>query len=180
MLQLIIGQNEYYDEERNLFITPKPVTVRLEHSLKSLAKWESKWKKAFLSKKPMTQEENIDYIRCMEVTGQIDPKTFDYLTSDQLKEVNEYINDKMTATTINRRGPKKPSNETITAEVIYFWMIQHGIPPEYEKWHLNRLLTLIEVCSIKGGPQKKMGMKEQMAEQRAINAARRAKHHTKG
>lgn len=180
MLQLSIGQSEYYDEKRNLFITPKPVTVRLEHSLKSLAKWESKWKKPFLSKKEITREESIDYIRCMEVTGQIDQSIFDYLTNEQLNQVDEYINDKMTATTINRRGPQKKSNEIITAEIIYFWMIQNGIPPEYERWHLNRLLTLIEVCSIKGGPQKKMSAKEQMAQQRALNSARRAKHHTKG
>lgn len=180
MLQLSIGQTEYYDEEKEQFIQIKPTTVRLEHSLKSLAKWESKWKKPFLSNKKITREESIDYIRCMEVTGQIDEKIFNYLTSEQLNQVDEYINDKMTATTINRKGPQKPSREIITAEIIYFWMIQNGIPPEYEKWHLNRLLTLIEVCSIKGGPQKKMGMKEQMAQQRALNAARRAKHHTKG
>lgn len=116
----------------------------------------------------------------METTGQVDLTVFDYLTTDHFKQVDEYINDKMTATTINKRGPQKPSREIITAEVIYFWMIQQGIPPEYDKWHLNRLLTLIEVCSIKGGPQKKMSMKEQMAQQRAINSARRAKHHTKG
>lgn len=180
MLQLVIGQGEYYDEEQERFVKGKLTNVRLEHSLKSVAKWESKWKKSFLSNKELTQEEAIDYIRCMEVTGLIDPKVFDYMTPDQHKQVNEYINDKMTATTINRRGPKKPSREIITAEVIYFWMIQNGIPPEYDKWHLNRLLTLIEVCCIKGGPQKKMSQKDQMAQQRAINAARRAKYNTRG
>lgn len=180
MIQLTIGEGEYYDEEKEHFVTVKPVTVRLEHSLKSLAKWESKWKKPFLSDKPVTREEGIDYIRCMEVTGQVDPSIFQYVTQEQQDKVNEYINDKMTATTINRRGPQKKSREIITAEIIYFWMIQHGIPPEYERWHLNRLLTLIEVCSVKGGPQKKMSPKEQMAEQRAINAARKAKYKTKG
>lgn len=180
MLQLTVGQDEYYDAQQERFIKIKPTVVRLEHSLKSLAKWESKWKKPFLSKQNKTKEESIDYIRCMETTGSIDLKIFDYLTSDQLQQVDDYINDKMTATTINKKGPQKPSREIVTAEVIYFWMIQHGIPPEYEKWHLNRLLTLIEVCSIKGGPNKKMSMKEQMAEQRALNAARRAKHKTTG
>lgn len=180
MLQLVIGQGEYFDQKEQRFITQKPTTVRLEHSLRSVAKWESKWKKAFLSNKDKTQEESVDYVRCMEVTGQIDPKIFDYMTQDQHNQVNEYINDKMTATTINRRGPKKPSREIITAEIIYFWMIQNGIPPEYDKWHLNRLLTLIEVCSIKGGPQKKMSSKEQMAQQRALNAARRSQYKTKG
>lgn len=128
----------------------------------------------------MTKEENIDYIRCMEITGQVDPKIFDLLTQSQLEQISEYINDKMTATVINRRGPQKPSRETITSEVIYFWMIQYGIPPEYDKWHFSRLLSLIEVCSIKGGPQKKMSRQEQMAEQRAINASRKAKYKTRG
>lgn len=180
MLQLTVGQDEYYDARLERFVKIKPIVVRLEHSLKSLAKWESKWKKPFLSKNKITKEESIDYIRCMETTGSVDPEVFDYLTSDQLQQIDNYINDKMTATTINKRGPQKPSREIVTAEVIYFWMIQHGIPPEYEKWHLNRLLTLIEVCSIKGGPNKKMSMKDQMAEQRALNAARKAKHKTRG
>lgn len=182
MLRLTIGQGEYFDPKEERFITIKPVNVRLEHSLRSVAKWESKWKTSFLSKKQLTREENIDYIRCMEMTGLIDPKIFDYLTPEQHNQINEYINDKMTATVINRRGPQGRSrkHETITAEVIYFWMIQNGIPPEYDKWHLNRLLTLIEVCVIKGGPQKKMSMKEQMAQQRAINSARKAQYKTKG
>lgn len=180
MLQLTIGGGESFDEKESRFIPNPSKTIKLEHSLKAVAKWESKWKRAFLSKKPMTQEENIDYIRCMEVTGQVDPKIFDLLTQDQMIQIGEYINDKMTATVINRRGPQKPNRETITSEVIYFWMIQHGIPPEYDKWHLNRLLTLIEVCSVKGGPQKKMSRQEQMAEQRALNNARRAKYKTRG
>lgn len=180
MLQIAIGGGDYFDEKESRFIPRPSKIVKLEHSLKSVAKWESKWKVSFLSTKELTQEQNIDYIHCMETSGQIDPKVFDFLTPDQLKTINEYINDKMTATTINRRGPQKPSREIITSEVIYYWMIQYGIPPEYERWHLNRLLTLIEVCSVKGGPQKKMSRKEQMAEQRALNATRKAKHKTKG
>lgn len=180
MLQISIGQDEYFDENEQRFIKIKPVTVRLEHSLKSLSKWESKWKKPFLSKKGITKEESIDYIRCMETTGLVDPKIFDYITSEQQSQIDDYINDKMTATIVNHKGPQKPSREIITAEIIYFWMIQHGIPFECEKWHLNKLLMLIEVCNVKGGPNKKMSMKDQMAEQRALNAARRAKHKTKG
>lgn len=180
MLQLKIGQGEYFDPKEERFIAIKPVNVRLEHSLKSVAKWESKWKKPFLSTKQLTQEEAVDYVRCMEMTGLIDPKVFDYLTPEQHNQINEYINDKMTATTITRRGPNKPNRDKITAEIVYFWMIQNGIPPEYDKWHLNRLLTLIEVCTIKGGPQKKMSPKEQMAQQRAINQARKAQYKTKG
>lgn len=180
MLELTIGQGEYYDEREERFITVAPKKVKLEHSLRSVAKWESKWKKPFLSKREVTRNETIEYARCMEITGNVDPEIFDYMTNEQLTQIEQYINDSMTATTINRRGPQKKSRKIITAEIIYFWMIQQGIPPEYDKWHLNRLLTLIEVCAIEGGPQKKMSMKDQMAEQRAINAARQAKYKTKG
>lgn len=171
---------EYFDEKESRFIQKKPTVVKLEHSLKAISKWESKWKKPFLSNKEVTREQTIDYIRCMEITNQVDSDIFNYVTPAQIEQVDAYIQDAMTATTINRKGPQRPSREVITSEVIYFWMIQHGIPPEYDKWHLNRLLTLIEVCSIKGGPQQKMGRKEQMAQQRALNAARQAKYKTKG
>lgn len=180
MLEIEIGGGERFDERESKFIPLPSKKVRLEHSLKSLAKWESKWKKPFLSKDKITREETIDYIRCMEVTGQVDPTLFDLMTPKQIEAIDAYINDKMTATTINRRGPQKRSNEIVTSEIIYFWMIQHGIPPEYDKWHLNRLLTLIEVCGVKGNPGKKMGRQEQMSQQRALNAARRAKLNSKG
>lgn len=177
---LELGGREYFDEKESRFIQKKPTVVKLEHSLKAISKWESKWKKPFLSNKEVTREQTIDYIRCMEITNQVDSDIFNYMTPAQIEQVDAYIQDAMTATTINRKGPQRPSREVITSEVIYFWMIQHGIPPEYDKWHLNRLLTLIEVCSIKGGPQQKMGRKEQMAQQRALNAARQAKYKTKG
>lgn len=180
MLVLELGGREYFDEKESRFIQKKPTVVKLEHSLKAISKWESKWKKPFLSNKEVTREQTIDYIRCMEITNMVDPDIFNYVTPTQIEQVDAYIRDEMTATTINRRGPQRPSREIITSEVIYFWMIQHGIPPEYDKWHLNRLLTLIEVCIIKGGPQQKMGRKEQMAQQRALNAARQAKYKTKG
>lgn len=152
----------------------------LEHSLKSLARWESKWNVPFLSDKEKSKEQTLDYINCMSVNQDIDPAILGRITQKELKIVTEYINAKMTATTINHRKPPRPTKEIITAEIIYWWMIQYGIPAEYEKWHLARLLMLIEVCSVKSGPQQKMGMKEQMAQQRALNKARQAQYKTRG
>lgn len=180
MLVLQIGGREYFNEAESRFIQLKQKTARLEHSLKSLARWESKWNVAFLSN-DKTREQTIDYYWCMEVTGTMSREDFLYLTPEQEKEIQNYIAAPMTATTINRRGPKKPpSKKIVTAEVIYYWMLQYGIPFECEKWHLNQLLTLIEVCNVEGGPQQKMGMREQMAQQRAINAARKSKYKTRG
>lgn len=180
MLVLQIGGREYFNEAESRFIQLKQKTVRLEHSLKSLARWESKWNVAFLSN-DKTREQTIDYYWCMEVTGTMSREDFLYLTPEQEKKIQEYIGAPMTATTINRRGPKRGlSKKIVTAEVIYYWMLQYGIPFECEKWHLNQLLTLIEVCNVEGGPQQKMGMREQMAQQRALNAARRSKYKTRG
>lgn len=184
MLTIKLPEREGFDERTGRFVKTAPaVTLKLEHSLKSVARWESKWNTSFLSSTNMTHEQSIDYIRCMSVYGDdIKPEVFENLTNEDLKKINDYIDAPMTATKISHLGPKKPpSREIITAEVIYWWMIQAGIPFDpCEKWHLKRLLTLIEVCSVKSGPQKKMGRKEQMAQQRALNEARRAKLHTRG
>lgn len=181
MLLLEVGTEEFFDEREQRFISPSPTILRLEHSLRAVSKWESKWNKPFISDETKTWEETVDYVRCMEMTGNVKPEVYKLLTKSDIEKVNEYIAAKMTATTINRRGPQKPNREKITSELIYFWMVQYGIPFDpCDKWHLNRLLMLIEVASVKTGPQKKMSHKEQMAQQRALNASRQAKLHTRG
>lgn len=180
MLTLEIGGREYYDEKTGIIRKIPKRKLRLEHSLRSLARWESKWNVEFLGNKPKTREQSLDYIACMVTDGQDISEYLPCITNAQMTQVNEYISAKMTATKITYLKPRKRSREIITAEVIYYWMIQLGIPSEYDKWHLNRLLMLIEVCNSKSGPQQKMSRKEQMAQQRAINAARCAKLHTRG
>lgn len=181
MLTLQLSDFEYYDETEGMFKVRKGRKLYFEHSLISISKWESKWKTAFVSDKDKTREQTLDYIRCMCTNAPDDPLLFQSLTNAEIQTVNDYINDSMTATTISRRGPKRPSREIITSELVYWWMIQYGIPFDpCEKWHFNRLMTLIEVASVKGGPQQKMGKKEQMAQQRMLNASRRAKLNTKG
>lgn len=180
MLEILVPSTEMYDEVNNEFIVIKEQTLRLEHSLVSLSKWESKWHKSFISKEGKTAEETIDYIRCMTITQNVDPKVYLCLTQENIDTVNKYIDDPMTATTINRNGNKKVNRERITSELVYYWMISLGIPVEFQKWHLNRLLTLIEVCSIKNSPPQKMSKQEIMNRNRALNAANRKKFNTKG
>ena len=187
MLQITISEKpdmEYYDESKGEFINlkgHKAFTLQLEHSLISLSKWESKWKKPFLNEKaPMTSEELLDYIRCMTINGSTDPDAYRYISKDELKKIQEYIADPYTATTINYRKNIPHRKETITSELIYYWMIECGIPHEYEKWHLNRLLTLIKVCSIKQGPEQKMSRQSIYAQNKALNDARRARMHSRG
>ena len=172
MLELVISQPEQYDEEKEMFIEPKVHILKLEHSLVSLSKWESKWCKPFLVKKAKTVEEWVDYIRCMTVTQNVDPDAYRFLTNEHFRQVNAYMNAPMTATTVPK-DKRSPNREIVTAELIYYWMITLHIPPEYQKWHLNRLLTLINVCDFKNTPPKKMSKSELFAHHRAVNAARR-------
>ena len=158
----------------------KAQTLQLEHSLISISKWESKWNKAFLSKNEKTYEETVDYIKCMTITQNVDPSVYLRLTNENIEQINQYIDAPMTATYFMEDDDKKPSRETITAELIYYWMIALNIPFECQKWHLNRLLTLVKVCNIKNAPPKKRSKGDIMRRNAKLNAARRAKHHTRG
>lgn len=178
MLELSVSGKEFYDEKKNEFVTIKPTKLLLEHSLISLSKWESKWKKPFLSSEKNIPEV-VDYIRCMTLTQCVPQEVYGSLSEDNIKEVVRYIEDPMTATKIKRK-PSGPKGEVVTAELIYYWMVTLGIPFECQKWHLNKLLTLIEVCSIKSQPSKKMSKNEILKQNRELNAARRAKYKTKG
>lgn len=179
MLKIVIPGIELYDEEKEEFITTKPQTLHLEHSLVSLAKWESKWNKPFLTKDNKTYEETIDYIKCMTITQNVSDDTYRLLTSENIQQINEYINLPMTATTFSNQK-KTPSKEVVTAEIIYYWMISLNIPFECQKWHLNRLLTLINVCNIKNQPKKKMSKRDILNRNKALNKARREALNTKG
>jgi len=180
MLRITIPAVEQWDEAKQEFIYTKEQTLSLEHSLVSLSKWESKWCKAFLTKQEKTFEETLDYIKCMTLTQNVDPEVYNYLTNGNIKEINEYIEAPMTATYFSDEKTSKTSREQVTAELIYYWMIALNIPFECQKWHLNRLLTLIKVCNIKNQPPKKRSKKDIMSRNAALNAARRKRLNTKG
>lgn len=181
MLQITVPISpEGWDEERQEFVDPQVKTLQLEHSLVSISKWESKWHKAFLSKKDKTEEEIFDYIKCMTLTQNVDPSVYDHLTVDNVNQIKAYIEDPMTATVINTNSSDKSNKETVTSELIYYWMIALNIPSEYQKWHINRLLKLIEVCNIKNSPPKKRSKSDIMRSNAALNAARRKQLGTRG
>lgn len=179
MLTITIPSRDFYDERTNTFMTIKGATLTLEHSLVSVSKWESKWHKPFMSKVDKTREELIDYVRCMTVSQNINPDVYQLLTNDNIEAINNYINDSKTATTFSSE-PKSGGNEIITSEIIYYWMIALQIPVEFQKWHLNRLLTLIRVCNVKNAPAKKRSQRDIINSHRAINEANKKRFHTKG
>lgn len=180
MLRIQIPKQDLFNEETSEFIVINSQAIQLEHSLVSLSKWESTWCKPFLGKEDKTDEETIDYIRCMTVTPNVKPEAYQSFTSEIFKQIEVYINAPMTATWFSDKKKGPIARETVTAELIYYWMISLNIPFDCQKWHLNRLLTLIRVCNIKNQPEKKQGRKEMLSNRASLNAARRAKYGTRG
>lgn len=181
MLYLTISAGEAWDESKDEFVYVKEQTLQLEHSLVSLSKWESKWNKAFLSKKEKTAEETLDYIRCMTITQNVKPEVYNFLTNEHMKQIKDYIDAPMTATTFYEdSGKGSGGREVVTAELIYWWMLSLNIPMKCEKWHLNRLITLIRVTSIKNSPPKKMNKRQIMSRNKALNEARKQQLNTTG
>lgn len=190
MLELTISAKNAFSNKQNKFLKTKETTIRLEHSLVSLSKWESKYQKPFISQEQKTREEILDYIKFMTITQNVDPLVIELLNETELKAINDYISAPMTATKFyENKGPEGQGSpirkkEVITSELIYYWMISFQIPFEFEKWHLNRLLTLIRVCSIKekqsNGKGSKMSKRDILAQNKAINAARKQKYNTHG
>ena len=180
MLKITIPAAEIYDEVKGEFVFLKEQTLQLEHSLVSLSKWESKWCKGFFSKQEKTYEETLDYIKCMTLTQNVNPDVYSRLTRKNVEEINEYISAPMTATYFSEDRNSKQNREVVTSELIYYWMIALNIPFECQKWHLNRLLTLVRVCNIKNQPPKKMSRRDIMSRNAALNAARRKQFNTNG
>lgn len=180
MLKIVIPGSDFFDERTEEFITTEATMVTLEHSLLSLSKWESKWRKPFLGSADKTAEECIDYVRCMTLESGIDPLVYRNISDSLFKQINDYIEEPMTATTIRETFGRKGSRQIITNELIYYWMTALGIPFECEKWHLNRLLMLVRVCNEKNAPQKKMSKRDIFSQNRALNAARKSQLGTRG
>ncbi len=182
MLQVVVPGGEFYDERSGEFVTTKSQVLQLEHSLVSISKWESKWKKPFISKDEKSDTEWIDYIRCMTLTQNVNPLIYYNIPTNVLKKIFDYINDPMSATTITEiKVPGQArKKEVITSELIYYWMVAMQIPFECQKWPLNRLITLIRICEIKNTPPKKMSKSQILSRNAALNAARRSSLGTKG
>jgi len=179
MLKIIVPAIEKWDEDRQEFLSTKETELCLEHSLVSVSKWESKWHKYFIGNNNLTSEMLIDYIRCMTMTQNVDPDIFYAIDEETMTKIKDYISDSQTATWFSENNDKH-GRDIITSEIIYYWMIALQIPFECQKWHLNRLLTLIRVCNEKNQPEKKMSQSEVMRRNREINEARRRALKTRG
>ena len=179
-IKITIPRQELFNEATGEFITINETSLILEHSLVSISKWESKWHIPYLNNTNKTVEQATDYLRCMTITQNVDPEIYKHIPDKELLRIKDYIEDPMTATTITRPEGRSKSMKIITSEVLYFYMVSYNIPVEFERWHLNRLLTLIDVCNEENKPKKKMSTAQVMSRNAQLNAARRAMYNTKG
>lgn len=183
MLTLAVEKKELYDEANECFVEVPACTLQFEHSLLAVSKWESKYQTPFLDqgKNERTTEQVLFYIRCMILTQGYDERVLDYLTPNEITQINEYINSKESATTFSELPKNGPTRgEIITSELIYYWMVAYTIPFECETWNLNRLFSLIKIYNIKNSPQKKMPRHAIAARNRELNNARREALQTSG
>lgn len=179
MLEITVPANEIYHPGECRFIKIPTCVLTLEHSLISVAKWEAKWHTPYLNAKKRTHEQDLDYIRCMAIGPIKNEYVFSVLSPENIEQIQTYMDDTMTATTFSKDS-RPPSRKIVTAEVLYSRMFANHIPMECQKWHLNRLITLIKVCESNNGPQQKMTKRETATHYAEQNALRKAKYNTKG
>lgn len=183
MLEITVPGRELYFENTDTIEYFPEIKLKLEHSLLSISKWESKWKKPFLDNDvKRTREELCDYVRCMTITQSVPPITYSLLTPENMKAIEDYLEDSQTATWFSEEEKSKSkSSKKVTSELIYYWMSCHNLPFDVcEKWPLNRLITLIEVCNLENQPKKNMPKSAVHKQNRSLNAARRRKYNSKG
>ena len=180
MLELSVNGGELFDEGSYKIIRTRPIVLKLEHSLLSVSKWESKWQIPFLNNKEKTKEQFLDYVRCMTITQNVDPNVYIAMPQSDIQKVKEYIENPMSATWFSKQNDGKQSGRVITSELIYRWMAQLQIPFECDKWNFNRLLTLIRVCYAENTPKKKMGVNNVLKQNASLNKKRKQAMHTRG
>ncbi len=180
MLKITVVTDEIFDDENQEFLPPVNVELNLEHSLVSISKWESIYLKPFLTEKDKTHEETLSYIKCMNVGCEVEDYVYSMIDKYDMERISKYIENPMTATTIKQDNKKGGMKEVITSEIIYYWMVSYNIPFECQYWHLNRLITLVNVISIKNEPPKKMSKKDIAARNTALNASRKKQLNNNG
>ena len=170
MLRIVIDGEEEWDSENEEFVYPNRVVIKLEHSLVSLSKWESRFEKPFLSEDSKTTEELAGYVECMILDTDEPEKFVSMLTQEHVDRIQTYIDSKQTATWFNEK-PSAPNRQVITNEVIYYWLFSAGLDISCQHWHLNRLFTQLRVHSAHNEKANNGGKKKRLTSDDARNRA---------
>ena len=184
MLELVLPETELFDEKNSKIIRLPKSTLRLEHSLLSLSKWESVWEVPFISREPKTREQLMSYIAIMSLDP-ISVEDLQRLESVHFETINEYLERKHSATWFSDTGSKGGTGRTITSELIYYWMTSYNVPFVCETWPLARLMNLIRIAQIKAeeadpNRKNKRPSSTMLSERAALNAKRREQLNSKG
>lgn len=155
------------------------VKLQFEHSLRSLSKWESKHRKAFLGSAEKLPSEMIDYFKCMLLSPDINPDTVYACSPEQLDRITNYINENQSASSVPHETQSR-NDEVVTSELIYFWMVGLKINWEAQDWHLSRLMMLIQITTHKQKPPKKQNPVQVMNDWRKENERRKQMLGTSG
>lgn len=180
MLRIVVPKDEWFNQEDQTFEIFDELELELEHSLISLSKWESKYKKPFLGPASKTPEEILNYVEAMIITPNYSKSIIFRFSQENIEQINDYIESTESATTFGTMPERKGRGEIITSELIYYWMVAFQIPFECQYWHLNRLFALIRICNIKNSKPKKVSRSELAQRNRELNEQRRAQFNTAG
>ena len=185
MLEIKVEETEIaidIDDKTKLIRVPSR-TLRLEHSLSSLSKWEENWEIPFYSKDKKNAKQLLSYVKMMSIEP-IDDHTLAVLGKKQFDQINDYLNSKRSATWFSDENKKVTNGPVVTSELIYYWMSAFGIPFECDKWPIQRLMNLIKIHQIKAeqasGKKSRTNRSEMLSERQALNMKRRQEMNSKG
>lgn len=177
MLPIEIESRTTWNPIKEEFGEIKGFSVKLEHCLLAISEWESITCKPFLDNKEKNNEELMLYIKCMALNDELTEEQTVAIISDEyaMTKIKKRIESPMTATVINRQSSKNNGGQFLTSELMYSWLVALHIPFEVEKWPLQRMIKLVEVCNQNNQPAKQMSKNDILRQNRSLNAARRIK-----
>jgi hypothetical protein len=183
-LTITIPGGELFDNDTLKFTDLPDTILVLEHSLISISKWEAIWKVPWYDEhRDKTNDELYSYIQCMTIKGNATDEVVHRITAQEYKKIMKYIDDPMTASTVKKRKKNNSSNSFLTSELIYAWMVSYQIPWESQKWHINRLLMLINILdeiNASQDPKNKRSEAEIIQDYAKINERNKKLFNTKG
>lgn len=171
MLEILFDESELFNSKTNEIYVFSKKTIRFEHSLIAISKWEEKYRKSFVES-TKSIDEVVYYAWCM-CLDDIEYEEFTMRLNQQiLNKISDYISDTPTATKVPLIGDKNHKGDKITSELIYYWLTIHNIPFSVESWNFHRMMALIEIAIFKSTPPKKRSNAEILRERRELNERR--------